>query len=226
MSLLVTFPITGGIAFIDSPPAQAQQVSGWQQFFQRIVSRSPLPRKRGGGRDGNDWVVLSPGNWTTQLWTLQPSFIWRFNRNTKLFPDRIEILQVGATSPIWSQAVQRNSPTTIPITAKLEPGKTYFVRLLRRNVDLKKDEVLTAWEVQVLSIVQRQKITAALDRIDPKLKPLDLLQRRIEVFAKYELWSDAFQEIEQSKLSSTERQTAIDALLTQLTRAEPSGRGR
>lgn len=190
-------------------PAQSQPRSGWQPFFQRIVSRTPVPRKRGGGR--GDWEVISPGIWTKQLWTLQPSLIWRVS---KQLPDRVEILQAGSRTPLWSQTIQ--SGGTIPIAVKLEPSKTYFVRFIKRNADLQKDEVITAWEFQTLSIAQRQKVTADLDRIDKKLKPLDQLQRRIEVFAKYELWSDAFQEIDRSSLSSTERQTTIDQLLAQL----------
>ena len=206
-------------------PAQAQQRSSWQPFFQRIVSRSPLPRKRGGGRTGLGWEVISPGIWTKQLWTVQPIFIWQVSPNAKFLPDRIEILQMGAKSPLWSQPIQRNSNGSIPIPAKLEPGRTYFVRFLSRNPDLQRYEVTIAWEFQVMSIAQRQRVTEALDRIDKNLNPSEQLQQRIEVFAKFELWSDAFQEIDRSSLSVTERQTIINQLLSQLKGSE-SNRGR
>jgi hypothetical protein len=227
MSLLVTVPVAEFVAFFSSPPAQAQQWSGWQQFFGQIVKRSPLPRKRGGGRDTmRAWETLSPGAWSQQLWTLKPSLIWRIDPDKLLFPDRIEIVPAGATAPIWSQKVSRSSKTTIPIPAKFEPGKTYSIRFIKFNPNRQKDEAMVAWDFQIMTIAQRQKVTAELELIDKKLKPSAQLQRRLEVFGKYELWSDAFQEIEQSSLSPTERQTAIEQLLTQLKRVEPSGRGR
>lgn len=208
--------------FIAPPATHAQQPSDWQQFFQRVVSRSPLPRKRGGGRTGLGWEVISPGVWSPELWAMQPRFIWRVRPNAKFVPDRVEILQMGANSPLWSQPLQRNSSRTIVISAKLEPGRTYWVRFLSRNADLQKDEVVIAWEFKTLSIAQRQTITKELDQINPTLKPVDFLQRRIEVFAKYGLWSDAFEDIDRSILSASDRQRMTDQLLTQLKTATPS----
>ncbi|NJR50434.1 MAG: hypothetical protein HC780_13575 [Leptolyngbyaceae cyanobacterium CSU_1_3] len=219
-SLLTLSLLTGFTLFARSSTVQAQQRSGWQPFFQRIVSRSPLPRKRGGGR--GDWEVVSPGAWTKQLWTLQPSLIWRVNPAPKQLFDRVEIAQLGSRTPLWSQTIQPNRNGTIPITLKLEPSKTYFVRFLKRNADLQKDEIVSAWEFQVMSIAQRQKVAEALDLLNKNLKPSELLQQRIEVFAKYELWSDAFQEIDRSTLSAIDRQTAIEHLLTQLKATEPT----
>jgi hypothetical protein len=216
MSFLTASPI---IALVDFPPVQAQQRSNWQPFLQRVVSRSPLPRKRGGGRTGVfSWEVLSPGVWSKQLWTLQPSLIWRSEPNAKLVPDRAEILPAGSSSPIWSQRIQPNR--TIPMMAKLEPGKTYVLRFSKRNADLQKDEVIADWDFEMMTIAQRQKVIIALNRLDKQLKPLERLQRRIEILAAYGLWSDVVQEITRSNLSASDRQTAIKELLTQLDAAE------
>jgi hypothetical protein len=168
--------------------------------------------------------MISPGAWSKSLWSLEPSLVWQLKPNSKQLPDRVEIVQLGASKPLWTQAIQRSS--TIPITAKLEPGKIYFVRFLRRNADFQTDEVIIAWEVQTLSIAQRQKVTAALDSIDKTLTPSAHLQRRLEVFAKHELWSDAFLEIARSPLSVSDRQTAIDSLQAQLQTVEPRRRSK
>ncbi|BAU16084.1 hypothetical protein LEP3755_66510 (plasmid) [Leptolyngbya sp. NIES-3755] len=222
MSFLVASP---AIVLADSPAVQAQQQSNWQSFLRRVVSRSPLPRKRGGGRDPYyGWKVLTPGVQSKQIWALQPSLVWQSEPNASFVPDRVEILLRSSNSPIWSQRAQLNR--TIPITAKLEPGKAYFLRLVKWNADLKKDETIVGWDFEVMSIAQRQKVTTALNRIDNKLKPLARLQRRIEVFASYGLWSDVIQEIDRSTLPARDRQAAMNELLTQLEDAESNRTGK
>lgn len=213
--VLMSFLVASPVVVLADAPVHAQQRSNWQAFFQRIVSRSPLPRKRGGGREGLlGWQVLTPGSLSQQLWTLQPILVWRSQPNGKLIPDRAEILPAGSGSPIWSQRIQPSRTT--PITAKLEPGRTYVLRFSKWNADLKKDEVIIGWDIEVMPTAQRQKVAAALNRLNKNLKPVERLQRRIEVLASFGLWSDVVQEIEQSKLSARDRQTAINDLLTQL----------
>jgi hypothetical protein len=224
IGLVALLPIAGLSELLQAPPALSQPLliasADWNPIRAALGWVTNRPRKKGG--DKGPFDLISPGVWVSrsaasgspvQIWHPQPMLIWQSDGMAASRPDQVEVVDSSTSKVIWSQTITADRYVAQPISARLQPGKQYQIRLLKRNPETQTLVVITRpITIQLLSAQLARAVEEQLNRAEATAKlnqatTIELTQKRIEVFVQNGLWSDALQALNSAALPPEARQT-------------------
>ena len=230
VGLVASLPIAGLLELSQMPTGAAQPIliasSDWNPIRAALEWITERPRRR--GTDKGPFDLISPGVWVSQsivsgspvqIWHPQPMLIWQSDGTAASRPDQVELVQLDTQSVIWSQTIAPDRYVAQPIGTTLQPGQRYQIRLLKQDTATQKLVVISRpITIQALTDQLHRSIQRQLDQVEAAAKlnratPIELTQKRIEVFVQNGLWSDALQALNSAALPPEARQTLTQEIV-------------